>query len=917
MPLPQHVADRYEILGALGEGGMGIVYLARDSVVQREVALKTIRDVPSQTALDLFRKECSVLAAMSHPNIVEIFDVGEFEDEVGIRKPYFVMPLLRGDTLGELIRNASQRLTLEHSIEIILQTCRGLQAAHERGLVHRDLKPSNIFVLPDDSVKIIDFGVAHMADLAATMTVKAGTLLYMAPEQIEMKPASPSSDIFSLGVVAYEILTGRRPFAFPTEPEVIEAILHHTPPAASEMNPSIPVIYSRIIHKAMAKQPWRRFSSAREMAETLQKAQRNEPIEMFDAARLAPRLERAAKALDQGNLEFAGEIVSELESAGEVDATLSDLRQRLDTATRQKTLSRLLDSARTCMEAEEFLLARQKVEEVLRIDPGNPTAIGIRTAIETRQNEHTLEQQAIAAIAAKHTLAAAASAQTWVRAEVLPAPSGPEAPPPHSGMPTPKPAAPVAAQAISERKVQTPFSEASIGATLILGPDRMPESSRPDAPPARANAKSAEPGFERNRRVTKWPWKRAAAVGFVSAAVALLAAWPWSTSIDLRTKPPGATLRIDGVVRGQTNLRVKLRPGAHQIEVSKSGYLTATHGLQVLRWPGTLWSARQPSVEFALTPASPSLVIRGGVPGGEVRIDGRPAGRVGTDGSFSSDNVSPGPHEIQLSAAGYRSKRIQRSFKAGVPVMIAGADACLERSTGSVHLSVVPANAIVTYTRSGGKAQTASGSEIELEQGVYTITARAPGLGEQNQVIQVVAGQNQTISLRLRAQAAPVMTMDAWAREGWTREGVWYVHRGGEFVLLPAKPVTGILVFTALRRTGNNRIQWVVNYRDSRNYLLFAVDKKNFYRSEVANGRKREQPKIGLPVAPAGEQLQYTFRIEITGSSLAHFLQSGDRWVPLQSMNLPANSLAGGAFGFYLPGSDELLISGLAFTPKP
>src|SRR5206468_2038556 len=111
-------------------------------------------------ALELFYKECRALRSISHPNIVEIFDIGEFE-EGGHKKPYFVMPLLPGQTLDELIRKSSDRLTVARVVEIISQTCRGLQAAHERGLVHRDLKPSNIFVMADDSVKLIDFGVAH------------------------------------------------------------------------------------------------------------------------------------------------------------------------------------------------------------------------------------------------------------------------------------------------------------------------------------------------------------------------------------------------------------------------------------------------------------------------------------------------------------------------------------------------------------------------------------------------------------------------------------------------------------------------------------------------------------------------------------------------------------------------------------
>ncbi len=136
------------------------------------------------------------------------------------------------------MRNASHRLTVERTIDIMSQTCRGLQAAHERGLVHRDIKPSNIFVMEDDSVKIIDFGVAHMSD-AHTTRAQKGTLLYMSPEQIELKALSPASDIFSLSVVCYEAMTGRNPFQRARADEVVDAILRQIPPLAAELNPSV------------------------------------------------------------------------------------------------------------------------------------------------------------------------------------------------------------------------------------------------------------------------------------------------------------------------------------------------------------------------------------------------------------------------------------------------------------------------------------------------------------------------------------------------------------------------------------------------------------------------------------------------------------------------------------------------------
>ena len=386
---PRKLAGRYEVRQILGQGGMGLVYRAYDAVVRREVAVKTILDIPDPASLQLFYKECDVLASMSHPNIVEIFDIGEFEED-GKKKPYFVMPLLPGTTLESFIRKASHRLTVERTIDIMSQACRGLQAAHERGLVHRDLKPSNIFVMEDDSVKIIDFGVAHMAD-AHTTRAQKGTLLYMSPEQIELKALSPASDIFSLSVVCYEAMTGRNPFQRARADEVVEAILHHIPPLAAELNSTVSQPVSRVLHKAMAKQSWHRFASARDFGDTLNKALRNEPIEFFDPERTRPRLQRATKALEEGDFQFAGEILGELEAEGHMDTSIGSLRRQLDGAVRRKTLSQLLDAARARFEEEEDPLALQKLQEALQIEPDNATALTLKSRIENRRSERQID----------------------------------------------------------------------------------------------------------------------------------------------------------------------------------------------------------------------------------------------------------------------------------------------------------------------------------------------------------------------------------------------------------------------------------------------------------------------------------------------------------------------------------------------
>lgn len=390
-PSPSFVINgRYQVSGPpIGQGGMGVVYKAYDSVTKRPVALKTLRASLGSAALELFTREWSVLAQLSHPNIVDVLDTGEFE-QAGEHRPFFVMPFLPGSTLDQLMRSATQRLTVERVVGIASQACKGLQAAHERGLIHRDLKPSNIFVMDDDAVKIIDFGVVHLVGAESVAGLK-GTLLYMAPEQLDLKPVSAASDVYSLAVVCYQALSGRQPFDRKTEPEVIEAIRHFIPPPIWDLNPLVSQLVSRVIHKAMAKDPWHRFSTAREYAETLQKAVKGEVIERFDRAKLQPRIERAKKAQADNDYQFATEILTELEAEGNIDPEMSLLRIQVDQAVRQKSIRQLLDSARTRLDEEEFPLALQKVQEVLAIDAENADALGLKATIERQRGLHQVE----------------------------------------------------------------------------------------------------------------------------------------------------------------------------------------------------------------------------------------------------------------------------------------------------------------------------------------------------------------------------------------------------------------------------------------------------------------------------------------------------------------------------------------------
>lgn len=377
------LGGRYELQHKLGEGGMGVVWQGLDTKTGGQVAIKIMKDGSDPAAVELFAKEWRALAELCHPNIVDVRDVDVLQDHRE-RKPFFVMPLLRGATLAEFIADASTRLTVGRVVEIITQVCRGLQAAHQMGLIHRDLKPSNIFVMSDDTAKIIDFGVVYLSG-SHSVTGQKGTFQYMSPEQVQMKEITPASDIFALGVILYEALTGRKPFACATAEETMRAVLKQIPPPVSEINGSIPQPIGRVVHKCLAKQPMHRFSSARDLAEALGKALRNEPI--FDAAKLQPRIERAKIAFRAGDEAFASEVLAEMESEGHLDPEITVLRMQIEMAVKQKKIRQLLEGARARIEQDEIALGVDKLREVLELDPENADALSLREHAETQRSE--------------------------------------------------------------------------------------------------------------------------------------------------------------------------------------------------------------------------------------------------------------------------------------------------------------------------------------------------------------------------------------------------------------------------------------------------------------------------------------------------------------------------------------------------
>jgi predicted Ser/Thr protein kinase len=343
---------KYEVLGELGHGAMGVVYRARDPIINRLVALKTITTgvADDPELLQRFYREAQSAGGLQHPNIVTIYDMGEAES-----LPYIAMELVEGENLEQLI---ARRSALPTTLKLVyaMQACRAFDYAHKRGIVHRDIKPGNVMVGKDGTVKVVDFGIARVLETSRTQTgMLIGTFAYMSPEQYHGEHADERSDIWSFGVLLYELLSYKRPFTGPTPASLMHSICNEEPTPLSNFLPECPTELSLTVSKLLRKSPADRHQSMEDVLLDL------DPIcKTLQAHSVADLLEQSRQLIDQDRFADARNL---LRQALQVESGNQQARALLEKANAElrRTLNR--PKAQQYVEKGQALLGEGKLQE--------------------------------------------------------------------------------------------------------------------------------------------------------------------------------------------------------------------------------------------------------------------------------------------------------------------------------------------------------------------------------------------------------------------------------------------------------------------------------------------------------------------------------------------------------------------------
>ena len=336
------------------------------------------------------------------------------------------------------------------------------------------------------------------------------------------------------------------------------------------------------------------------------------------------------------------------------------------------------------------------------------------------------------------------------------------------------------------------------------------------------------------------------------------------------------------------------------VQVSKSGFQDPPQQQIQIR------KGEQAKLVFNLQPQPhlSSLTVQGGVAGATVLIDQTLVGTIQPDGTLSFSSVNPGDHTIELRKERFKPRQFKKHFVAGGTISLVAADTALEAAPGQLKVSFTPGDAKVAVVKGELLNMVSSGVPLNLAAGTYTLTARTADRFTRSATIEVVAGQSKALDLSLAPSG-----MSKWDDPGaWKQEGDSFTRKGGDFVLYGSVPTSGTFVFSAMITKGR-LLQWVLDYTDAKDYVLFQMDENNFYRSVIRNGAKTDE----IIVPHKGEKKSARMvQIRVSPTEIVHQIKRGDVWTVLDHWTQPGTNLSSGRFGFYIPGSDQVALSNFA-----
>jgi len=340
------------------------------------------------------------------------------------------------------------------------------------------------------------------------------------------------------------------------------------------------------------------------------------------------------------------------------------------------------------------------------------------------------------------------------------------------------------------------------------------------------------------------------------------------------------------------------------VQVSKSGFQDPPqqkiriHGGEQARLIFNLQPNLQPQPRLA------SLTIQGGAPGTTVLVDQTLVGTIQPDGTLSVSTVNPGDHIVELHKERFKPRQFKKHFVVGEAISLAAADAVLEAVPGELKITFAPADANVAIVKGEHLTMVSSGVPLSLAAGTYTLTARTADRFTRTSTLEVIGGQSKTLDLSLAPSG-----MSKWDDPAaWKHEGNSFIRKGGDFVLYGDVPASGTFVFSAMLTKGH-LLQWVLNYTDPKNYVLFQMDDDNFYRTVIRNGEKADEIKVP---DKGDKKSSRTLHIRVSPTELVHQIRHGDGWTVLDRWTQPGTNFSLGKFGFYIPGNDQVALSSFA-----